>query len=108
VVTGPVEFPGGNPIQQGWQESMSFSSRSLRSVPPLRGGFPVSRTCLSVLEALHIPLCYALKHSPAFLEAKGGIKNNHHMEVFVKEDHPIQGLYAAGVKDNNIYSGILG
>jgi fumarate reductase flavoprotein subunit len=60
------------------------------------------------LEALHIPPFSALKCYPAVLETKGGIKINHHMEVLVQEDHPVPGLYAAGVKDNNIYSGILG
>jgi len=76
----------------------------------MAGGKPLffSRPGLSVLEALHTPPCYALKCYPAFLETIGGIKINHHMEVRDQEDHPIPGLYAAGIKDNHIYSGILG
>lgn len=49
------------------------------------------------LVPLRTPPYYAIKCYQAYLDTIGGIKINHHMEVLDHHDHPISGLYAAGV-----------
>lgn len=43
------------------------------------------------------PPFYGIKCVPCYLNTLGGIKVNEHMEAIDREDHPIPGLYAAGV-----------
>jgi fumarate reductase flavoprotein subunit len=51
----------------------------------------------SYLLALRTPPYHALKCYSGYLGTIGGIKINHRMEVLDHRDHPIPGLYAAGV-----------
>ena len=62
-----------------------------------RGHDPIFGKDRKYLRPLRTPPFYAIQGHPNICDTIGGIKINEKMEVIDTEDHPIPGLYAAGV-----------